>query len=85
MYTGLSINSKVEFGCAPAPLDAFLLRNTVDTKFYKGESTMKRAFATCLGLFTVILAWAPATAADFPPRYGQPLAPVAPVYYSVFT
>ena len=46
---------------------------------------MKRAFATCLGLFTVILAWAPATAADFPPRYGQPLAPVAPVYYSVYT
>jgi len=43
---------------------------------------MKRALATWFGLVTVTLAWLPATAADLSPRYyGQPVAPVAPVYY----
>ena len=43
---------------------------------------MKRALATWFGLVTVTLAWLPAKAADLSPRYyGQPVAPVAPVYY----
>ena len=43
---------------------------------------MKRALAIWFGLVAVILAWLPAKAADLSPRYyGQPVAPVAPVYY----
>jgi hypothetical protein len=47
---------------------------------------MKRALPTWFGLVAAILAWSPATAADLSPRYyGQPVAPVAPAYYQVYT